>query len=419
VSFRDAVQLLKVTDFRRQFVARTASNLGTGITPVALSLGVLQLTGQVSDLGLVLGAHTVAMVAFLLFGGVWADRLPRSRVMMTADLARMVIQCCAGVALVSGNLAIWFLCLLQAGNGIATAFAQPAAAGLTRQTAGPERLQQANAMLALSRNVAGTGGPLVAGVLVVTAGAGWALIIDGVTFAVSAFFLSRLTLPAPVRREKGRLLTELRTGWREVHTRTWIWSSLISFAVLNIAFALILVLGPAETAARHGEVAWGIVVMAISVGQLLGNAAVLKVRVQRPLVSGRLVEFLMVPLLLALAVGAPLWVVIVAATAAGVAMSYPDALWMTALQHHIPDERIAKVAAYDWLVSLALRPVGFAIAALSAGWGASRLLWCAAAAGILVLVLSLVPRDVRQLRYPSTKDVPAEVPNPATSGTAT
>lgn len=416
MSFRDAVQLLRVTEFRHQFIARTASNLGTGITPVALSLGVLQLTGRVSDLGLVLGSHTVAMVAFLLLGGVWADRLPRNRVMMIADLVRMVSQCFAGVYLLVGDRAIWLICLVQAVNGVATAFAQPAAAGLTRATAGPERLQQANALLAISRNVAGTAGPLVAGVLVVTVGAGWALIIDGVTFAVSAFFLSRLTLPAPVRTEKGRLVRELRSGWREVRTRTWIWSSLISFSVLNVAFALVLVLGPAEVTGRHGEVAWGFIVMALSVGQLLGNAAVLKFRVHRPLWSGRLVEFLIVPLLLTFAVPSPLWLIMVAAVAAGFALSYPDALWMTALQHHVPDEQIAKVASYDWLVSLALRPVGYAIAALSVAWGASGIMWGAAVIGVLVLALSLLPRDVRRLRYPVPADTRADESDQAVPG---
>src|SRR5687768_15762800 len=127
------------------FLAHSTSVVGDQIAPIAVAFAVLELTGSPTDLGLALAARTVPMVLFVLAGGVWADRLPRHRLMMASDLGRLVTQGFLAFLLIAGMAEIWMLIALQALNGTATAFYNPAATGLTPATVSPHNLQRANA----------------------------------------------------------------------------------------------------------------------------------------------------------------------------------------------------------------------------------------------------------------------------------
>src|SRR3954454_19014798 len=87
-----ATAVLRHPDFRRLWLANLTSSVGDRLVTVALALFVIDLTGSATDLGLVLAANALPMVAFLLIGGVWADRLPRHRVMVVTDVARCVLH---------------------------------------------------------------------------------------------------------------------------------------------------------------------------------------------------------------------------------------------------------------------------------------------------------------------------------------
>src|SRR5205823_5169615 len=186
---------LRERNFRLSFIGQATSQLGTGMVGVALSFAVLDLTGSVADLGLVLAAQTVPLVVFLLLGGTVADRLPRRAVMLVSDSARAVTQGTLAALLITGHAELWHLLALQFLGGTATAFFLPSVTGLTTQVVSVERLQEANALRSLASSGGSIAGPAVAGVLVATVGPGWALAADAGSFAVSAFFLGRLRLP--------------------------------------------------------------------------------------------------------------------------------------------------------------------------------------------------------------------------------
>src|SRR5688572_19495013 len=93
---------LRERDFRLLWAGQTTSALGNAVVPVALAFAVLDLTGSASDLGFVLAAHTLPLVAFLLVGGVWADRLPRQLVMVGSDLVRGAAHATIAVLLLAG-----------------------------------------------------------------------------------------------------------------------------------------------------------------------------------------------------------------------------------------------------------------------------------------------------------------------------
>ena len=176
------LEALRERPFRLLFLGQAVSLLGDGMVGVALAFAVLELTGSATDLGIVLAARTVPLVAFLLVGGVWADRLPRRALMVTTDLVRFAAHGAMAALLIAGDPGIWLLAVLAAIAGAASAFFNPAISGIMPAVVSTERLQQANALRGLTEGVGRIAGPALAGVLVVGIGPGWALAVDAATF---------------------------------------------------------------------------------------------------------------------------------------------------------------------------------------------------------------------------------------------
>jgi len=380
--FAGRLETLQERQFRLLWAAQAVSAFGDGLFPIALAFAVVELTGSAGDLGIVFAAVLVPRAVLVLAGGVWADRLPRQRVMLAADLLRCATEVAAAVVLVSQSAGIVTLVVLAALYGAGDAFFAPAITGLVPQTVPPSRLQQANALLGVTRSAAFLAGPAVAGVLVATAGPGWAFAGDAATFAVSACFLARIRVPRIARPPRARFTHELHAGWREVRSRRWVMIGIGFFAVWNLSIGPLFVLGP-FVAARSlgGASSWGAIVTCAGVGSLIGAAVALRWRPRRPLATGFLLFGLcaLEPALLAkpFAVG-----VVAAAAALGFgAAACANAVWLTTLQERIPPGAISRVSAYDWLGSIVFQPAGYVLVGpLVATLGTrSTLLLCAAA----------------------------------------
>lgn len=356
-------------NFRLLWFGRTTSELGSALVPVALAFALLNLTGSAFDLGLVLTVAFVGRVAFLLLGGLVADRFPRKKVMLSADALRALTQAAVAALFLSGSAQLWELLVLYVLYGAGDAFFSPASTGIVPETVDRDRLQRANALLSASRSSATIVGPALSGLLVSVAGVGTVLALDAATFAVSTVTLLLLRL-RPMNRMPQRegLLWELRLGWREVTSRAWVWTSIVYFAVSNLAIAPLFVLGP--LVAKHsldGAGAWGAIMACAGFGSLLGDAAALRVRPRRALAPGylALTTWALAPALLARPF--PVEVVCVGAAIGFAALSFSNALWFTALQEHVPAQYLARVSSYDWLGSRLFQPVGYAIAGPVAG----------------------------------------------------
>src|ERR1700723_1382130 len=150
--------------FRLLVVGQGGSSIGDGVAPVALGFGVLQFPGLVRDLGLLLAARSLPLIVFVLIGGVWSDRLSRQAVMLFSDFGRAGVQGARAALPLGGSAHIWELACLQAVYGFAKAFFGPASIGLLPQTVKVEQLQQANAFMGVSENVASVLGPALGGV---------------------------------------------------------------------------------------------------------------------------------------------------------------------------------------------------------------------------------------------------------------
>jgi len=388
--------LLAEGEFRWLFFARATSLLGDGIAPIALAFAVLDLTGSASDLGFVLAARTVPMVVFVLVGGVWADRIPRQRLMMLSDLGRFTTQATVAALLLTGSARIWELLVLQAANGASTAFFQPAATALVPQTVGRERLQHANALLSLVSSTLGIFAPVIGGVLVATAGPGWAIAADAATFAGSAFFLLKLNVEAiAAATVRTRFLAELRGGWHEVRDRQWVWVSILDFMALQVFFLpAFYVLGPviAKTS-LGGASAWAAIVAAAGAGAVIGDLLSFRYRPRRPLVSMAVLFYLGLPALVLLGLEEAVVVIAAAALVYGIGNSIANTLWFTVLQQGVPETALARVSSYDWMGSNVLRPIGYAIVGpIAAGVGVrDTVIGAALATGLAQTAMLLAP----------------------------
>jgi len=393
---------LEEREFKLLWLGQATSAFGSSLVPVALAFAVIDLTGSETTLGLVLGAGLVSRVVLLLFGGVVADRLPRQRVMLAADALRAATQGLVAILLLSGRTQVWHLLVLFALFGAGDAFFSPASTGLVPQTVSAARLQQANALMSLSRSVSWAAGPAIAGAIVAGAGPGWAFAIDSATFLVSTVSLALMRLPlAPAFAHTG-LLADLRTGWHEVRTRTWVWASILRFAVTNLGMTPLFVLGPfVAHDSLGGATAWGVIGTCGGVGSLLGDSIALRLKPARPLFSGFLAVSLwsVEPALLARPFGTA--AIAVAAAAGFAAISFSNTLWFTTLQERIPPHALSRVSSYDWLGSIVVQPAGYALAGpVAAVFGTSAtLLGAAALHASASLGVALTP-EIRRLKRP-------------------
>jgi predicted MFS family arabinose efflux permease len=388
----EALGALRERDFRLLFVGQATSWLGTGMVGVALAFAVLDVTHSASDLGIVLAARALPNVVFLLAGGVFADRLPRRAVMIAADLVRLGSQGLLAGLLIGGVARLWELILLVTIGGAATAFFTPAITGLVTETVSAERLQQANALRSVSASLGTVLGPSIAGVLVASAGPGWALAVDAGTFGVSAWYLARLRLPPGERLPSQAVLRDLADGWREFRARSWLlWSNVHAALANALVLAPYTVLGPV-VAKRwlSGPGAWALISACFGAGSILGGVAVLRYRPRRPLFFGLGLTVVDVPLLALLAVHAPAAAIAAAALLGGASLALLNTLWETTIQEQVPAQFVSRIVAYDLLASTIAYPLGLALAGLLAAHvlGVGGMLWlgAATAAGLTAFV---------------------------------
>jgi MFS family permease len=392
------LDVLRLRDFRLVFGAALVSLLGDGVAPLALTFAVLDLTGSATDLGAVFAARTAGLVGSLLIGGVVADRFPRRAVMIGADGLRLVAQGAVGVLLLTGHATVAEIAVSQAVVGAATGFFNPASSGLIPAVSG-NWLQQANSLRGIASAAGNIAGPAIAGVLVATTTPGTALVVDAASYGVSALLLARVGHVPVTRGAAQSFLTELREGFAEVRSRTWLWSTLVALSLVNAVSVGFVVLG-AVIVKGHlgGPGAWALILAAQGAGALVGGAALLRVTPRRPLLVATLIGLIPVVPTFLIAIPAPLAVIAVAALMGGIGNMVFNTLWETTLQQHIPEAARSRVSSYDWFGSLALQTLGFAlIGPLAAAVGTSTALYLCGGVELAAVSALLVLREIRSL----------------------
>jgi MFS family permease len=390
-------------NFRLYFLGQATSSVGTGMMPVALAFAVLALhRGSASEVGAVLAAETVPLVVFLLTGGVAADRFGRRRVMLAADVLRAVAEACLGTWILLGHPPLWGFLMLAALVGSGTAFFMPALTGLIPQIVSEDRLTQANALNGLTFAIGGIIGPALAGVIVATSSPGWAVLADALSYLVSVASLAWLRLrPATEVATAKSFYGQLRRGWSEFWSRTWLWAIVVGASVFNmVTMAPYFVLGAViSKESLGGAKAWGTILGVQGAGAIFGGIAMLRVRFKRPLVVGGL-SLLTWPFpLLALAYLAPVPVIAMGAFLGGAGFAVFDTQWQTTMQREVPAEVLSRVSAYDWFGSLVFLPLGYVIVGpVASATGVHAIFVFGSAYIVLAVATLLALPSVRHMR---------------------
>lgn len=401
--------VLRHRDFRLLFIGQSASQIGTQAVVVAMAIYVTRRTGSATDLAVILGAGSLPFVVLIVFGGVWADRLRRHRVVIVSDSIRALLHALLGVLIIAGQPPIWAIALIEVGFGSAEAFFQPAYVGLIPQTVPEGEIQTAQALRGAIENASTVFGPLLATALVLTIGAGEAFLFDAATFAFGAALL----VPVRPRARGGEVaaasfLQELRAGFVEVRSRSWVWATIIAYtgAVLFGAVTW-LALGPLAVRRVYGDVGfYGVLVAVWGTGSVLASLLAAVWRPRHPLRLGLALGALWALVGLPVALGLPRPLVVVFIFVSGAAGALTGIWWETSLARHIPPHALSRVSAWDHMGSLALMPVGYAaVGPIASLVGVRWVLGVGGAVGALMALGALIPASVRAL--PAAPSAPA------------
>ena len=395
--------LVRNPQYRRLLVARTVSNLGNGIAPIALAFGVLALPGATpTSLSLVLAAQGIPLVVMLPIGGVIADRLGRARVIAVTDIVLSAFVMTTAVLFLTGTATVPLLIGLSFVSGVLNGLWWPAFPGLVPDVIKDEDLlQPANAYVSVGSNAGLIVGNAVGGVLVAAFGSGIAIAIDAMTFFVAGLLVFSFRSVSKPHDSGESIAGDLAHGWRVFISFRWVVVIVAAFSVIvMVERGAIEVMGPVLAREEYGGAAgWAVALAGMSVGLLVGGVIATRVRVGRPMLTAMLAMLALPVLLLTLAFTLNLAVVTAAAFVLGIAFELMGVLWFTALQSHVPRESLSRVSAYDAMGSLMFGPIGLALAGPLIGVVGLQTGFLVAAAVITVALLAtLLSASVRNVR---------------------
>lgn len=378
--------------FRRFFIGYTTSDLGTGMAATASTFAILDSGRGAADLGLVMAAGIVPILVCLLGGGVVADRLGSRRVMLATDAVRTLAQAVFAVVLFTGSPPLWVFLVLAAVRGAGDGFFRPALTALIPEVIEAEDLTDANALMGIVDSAASVLGPVASGVIVALFGSAAVLALDAASYGVSVLTLWSLRVADPAPRARRSVLADLREGWDEFRSRTWLWLVTVQFALFNlIVWAPYLVLGPTMAHLHYGgAAAWGAIAGCLGAGSIAGGLGLLGREPRRPMFTGTIatVGYAFPPLALGLRLPLP-WVM-AAAFVGGIGTSVFNALYSATEQRLLPPGVRARVSSYGTMGAFVFGPLGLAAAGpVAAAVGISTVLltgvcWQVAATAVLV-----------------------------------
>jgi MFS family permease len=391
-------------DYRLLAGGMSVSLLGDGLFLVALAWQVYTMSDAPTALATVGIAMTIPTITCLLIGGAVSDRFDRRFVMLAADTVRALALAALATLSVTGALTFWELLAIAVVYGAATAFFNPASDALVPQLLPADVLAQANSLDQLIRPIAlRLAGPALGGLLVGAIGAGWTFGLDAASFTVSVAALLAMSA-APVAAaspERSGAGGEIRAGLQYVRGHAWLWATLVTAAI-----AYLLFMGPTEVLlpfiVKHrfadGARDLGLIFAAGGLGSLACAIAIGQFGLPRSGLTFMFLTWTVATVAVAgygLANG--LWGLMLASVLFNTLETAGTIAWATAKQHHVPSQLLGRVSSLDWLISIGLLPLSYALTGpVSAALGARQTLIWAGALGAVVTFAPLLSRRVRR-----------------------
>lgn len=413
---------LRYRDFRVLWAGMTVSLVGDGVFLIAIAWESYVLWNAPAALSIVSIGMTVPTIVFLLLGGVVGDRYDRRRVMACADgLRAAAVGVLAALVLIDA-LHFWQLVALVAVYGAGTAFFTPAFEAIVPDLLPPEELPAANALDQFVRPIAlRLAGPVVGGGLLAVS-TGVAFAVDALSFA--ATFVAVLAIRPQSRAAEAHPSTAaaLKEGLRFVRSRVWLWGTLLSAAVAYLVF-----LGPTEVLlpfvvknqlhASAGTL--GVVLAAGGVGAIGAAAFMGRQGHPRRDVTVMYATWTLATLAVAgygLATAA--WQLMLACLVFNALEAAGTIVWATIKQRHVPGPLLGRVSSLDWLLSIGLLPLSFALTApVAAAVGVRATLVGAAIIGAAATLCAYFLPGMTDIERRSGRDVQL-IPPPEPSATS-
>jgi MFS family permease len=393
--------VLGYRDFRLLLADRLLAPAAFAFSLVGVSFAVLQVTGSTADLSYVLAAQIAPSLVFTLLGGVVADRIPPQKVVVAANVMIALGEGSFGVLVLTGHPRLWQMLLLEGLTGTGMAIFYPASQALLPRLVPATLLQEASAVSRLVMNGGQMAGASAAGLCTAAFGPGWALAVCGAGMLVSVPMLLAIRVTIAARTQESSLLRDLREGWSEFRSHTWLWVTVAQFGVVLMAwYGAFGVLGPVVAKAHlGGPAAWGAITAAESVGLIAGGMLSLRFTPRRPVRSVAIIGASLALAPLSLAMLWPLPLVCLTAFGLGIATEIMMVQWTVVMARNIPADMLARVSGYDLLGSVMAMPAGALIAGpLAAAIGVPATQYGAVVLICAASALALIPRDVRRMR---------------------
>lgn len=381
------------------FAARTVSTLGDQmLVPITVTVAVLQAGYGITGVGFALAAHTAPFAGLVIFGGVLVDRFTPVRVMVVADVARLVVHGTLAVCFAVGKPDLWLIMTLLALGGVGTAAFQPGYASVIPRVA--RDVQKANAAIRVAESLVMVAGPAAAGLLLAFSSVSIVIAIDAATFGVSAVCLLAMRLRIPRPPQRAHLRGDLVQGWQEFRSRRWLWSVIVIYMLFQVTVnGPFITLGQSIITIEHGESTLGFIMATLGLGAVLGGVAAARIKPLQPLRAGAIAMAGGLFSLLSVALQLPPAMIAIGYAMHGAGGAFWLVMFHSSVQTQIPPDVLGRVHAYDVAGSLVMRPVGQMAAGPAALWiGTIPVLFFSSTMLVVTVGLLLTVPAIRNLR---------------------
>lgn len=210
---------LRIAIYRSIWIAALVSNVGTFMHIVAAGWAMTSLTDSPTLVGLVQTSWAVPGFVLALHAGAFADMVERRRLIAITQIAALVIAVVLGVLELTGNLSVFALLMGTFLESVALTIAAPAFMALTPQLVGTQYLSQAFGLDSVSRNIAQSVGPALAGLVIAFTSPGAVFILNAITFVGILLVVRKLPLVTSDVDDSAKINQVIKAGIRHVfHT---------------------------------------------------------------------------------------------------------------------------------------------------------------------------------------------------------
>jgi len=358
-------------EYRLLITAVSLSIFADGMFAVVLALQVIELDNDPVSLSIVTTCWGAAFVAFVLVGGITADRIKQRTIIIATESVNVIASSAVAVLGLAGALQVWHLAVASAAMGAAAAFFFPAYSAILPRILPADQLLAANGVEGVVRPVFQRAvGPAVAGIVVGLSFPALGATTVAVLFAVGLVLLvaTRLTTKTPVAEpdhERTHVLRDLRDGFSFMLRTPWLlWTLLFASMFVLVVLGPIEVLLPfiAKDRFHDGAKTYGFILAFFGMGSALGALGVSSRHLPRRYLSVMMAMWSIgsIPLVI-VGITSSFPLMAVATFVIGVTDGAGMVIWGTLLQRRVPTEMLGRVSSLDFFVSLAFMPVSFAI----------------------------------------------------------